>query len=60
MILGINGMSTWFSLQNQVCIHLWGLSADWNTLCRRVRVDILRHSAQRVMNEKVVEKGKQS
>jgi hypothetical protein len=32
-------------LEDSGLVHLWGLTADQSTLCRRVRVDILGHSS---------------
>jgi hypothetical protein len=33
------------SLSTRGLVHLWGLAADWDTLCRWGWVDILRYSA---------------
>jgi hypothetical protein len=49
---GFEGSSIVFSAWGLV--HVWGLAADWSTLGRRVRVDILGHSAQRFTNQEVV------
>jgi hypothetical protein len=52
---GLRGFwCSFLSWRTQGLVHLWGRAANWSTLCRSVRVDILGHSTQRFMNQEVV------
>jgi hypothetical protein len=33
------------SIGSRELVHLWGHATDWGTLSRRVRINVLRHSA---------------